>query len=132
MPALRHQTLPRELQENFDQLAKLLDGKLDASLVSSFVKTLLDDANARAVLATLGIAFGADTCTWSASVTSASKTVAHGLAGTPAVVLLTGIDASNLTYLGFTLTATNFQVVGREINNVSRSGTNVFHWLAIL
>ena len=97
--------------------------KLDTAVISGFLQTVTSTAG-------LGIAGGVSSVTFSSSVLSATKSVAHGLSGTPIAVTTAMASAS----------------VGTKVNATAKDGTNItfqgdstavqsatfnFYWIAI-
>lgn len=77
------------------------------------------------------IAFGADTLTWTASNTSATKHISHGLGVVPVAVLAVGSGGAIVLQAGFNATTTQFDVFGQTNDLASISATLGFNWLAI-
>jgi len=78
--------------------------------------------------------YGQSSATFSASATSGTVTVSHGLPKTPTVVLMQG-DNNGPAFpviVVQNLGSTTFQFFIRDPSNNSRTGTQVVYWLAIL
>lgn len=118
LPLLRVAELGEEdetlanVQFNFDQIAKQF---LDTGGQS------------------LKMRVGTATATFSASPTSATKTVNHGLGSTPVAVFITPSStgvAWAVPHVG-AFTSTSFGVVLRDADAVNRTGDHSFYWLAV-
>lgn len=83
---------------------------------------------------TLGIRFGVSSVTFTASATSATATVTHGLGKTPGYIGLTPVSSASwyvLRYLSGSRNSTSFQVSGRTIDGTTPSLTASFFWMVI-
>jgi len=88
---------------------------------------LLIDTGGRSV----GLRFGADTVTFTASVNSAVKTVTHGLGRTPITVVATASGSLGWNVLRvFNFTATTFDVQGHD-TDAARTGSDAIYWVAV-
>lgn len=77
------------------------------------------------------IRFGTGFVTFTASATSATKLVNHGLGRLPVVVLATEVGTANgILYPTTAYTATQFQIVGGAAFGALTGNTN-FGWIAI-
>lgn len=73
---------------------------------------------------------GTDTVTFTASQSSATKTITHGLPSTPtAIVMTTGTGTAGITLNYHTVTATTFGVSGFSAPG-ALTGTYPFSWVA--
>lgn len=94
-----------------------------------------DFSNEVLLLSTTGtkrkIAYGASTCTWTASADSATTTIAHGLGASPVWEGFTASGTGALLYSLSSKDATNIVVVGRDTRGTALTGTFNFDWVAI-
>lgn len=80
----------------------------------------------------VGVRFGANSATWSASPTSATKTIAHGLGRTPGAVFVSATGTGFLLYSEASASnSTNIFISGTDTRNTSLTGTFAFYWLVI-
>jgi len=79
------------------------------------------------------MAYGTSTITFTASATSNTVAVPHGLGSTPTAVLF-GVDSGTawLMMQVNTKDATNINVTGHDTGNATRTGSQTFYWMAIL
>lgn len=80
---------------------------------------------------TIGIRFGTGSVTFTASTTSATQTIAHGLAKVPQYIACQALDSSGaITVRPVSgADAVNFQAVGRTASAVTGAAT--FYWAVI-
>lgn len=129
-----HVTSMEDVQGNFDRIT--VDGISKSSDNPLLAGNNLADLTSRATaLANLGIARSNVTLTWSGGTTSATVSVAHGLAGTPAAIVLSPlqtIGGGPITGYVVTgsITSTHFSAAG--VYSSTLSGGIVFAWVAIL
>lgn len=94
---------------------------------------LSDLASRATAVQNLGIARGEVTFTFSASTTSGSQTVTHGLGAIPGAILLQSYTTSSFLASNISAaTTTTFTANAFNTANVNQSGSYVFNWYAIL
>lgn len=103
-------------------------GAASLATFTAAARALLDDANAAAMLATLGIVAGTDTVTGNGTPTQ-TKTITHGLGATPTKVI--GSTGSVFLFYAQSIGATTFVANIRHVDNTNYSGAVNFYWLAI-
>lgn len=108
--------------EDVQAIGPLADGDLVASVLWG---------NDLLVLGALGrgMRLGTDSVTFTASATSATTAVSHGLGSTPTAVFTQWIDANIDGHAVTSPDATTFSVTARYVSAVT--GTSFFYWLAI-
>lgn len=78
---------------------------------------------------------GSDTVVFSGSATSATKTVNHGLSGTPRAIEVWNADSPTVIdvhYVDGSKNSTSFQAVGRADDGAVTTGSITFFWIALL
>lgn len=113
------------LRENFEILRLLLPALVEGNADS--------DAFGFTV-AGISVRFGTATATWTASATSAAKTINHGLGHSPLAVLVSGatFQGSHIAaFDAYTYTTTQFTTHGQFVDGTSITGNSDFAWVAI-
>lgn len=110
------------VRRNFERLERLF------SLVSK------DSDGFGFTVAGVSVRFGTATATWTASATSAAKTINHGLGHSPLAVLVSGatFQGSHIAaFDAYTYTTTQFTTHGQFVDGTSITGNSDFAWVAI-
>lgn len=88
--------------------------------------SLVLDTGGRSV----GIRFGTATATWTASATSATVTIPHGLGKIPGFVTY-GSKNTPFEYATASVDATNISTVGYQTAGTVVTGTLTFYWVVL-
>lgn len=81
-----------------------------------------------------GIGFGTGSVTFTASNTSSTATVTHGMSAAPSsvqVTVLSGVAWAHPEVIAGSVSATQFQVQMRTVDGSSPTGTKSFYWTAV-
>lgn len=109
-----------------DPAAQLNFEQLEGELPRSWLQLAVPLADGRR------IAFGPDTLTFSASATSAARTVAHGLGVDPVFMVAQAMGGAAFCFVQLNShDATNLVFQGHDTGGTSRTGTNPYFWMAI-